>query len=50
MDLNLPLKKKWFDMTKTVKKEDYREIKPYWIKRLVDNPNNLFSIDEIYMA
>lgn len=33
--LTLSLKKKWFDMIKSgVKKEEYREIKPYWKKRL----------------
>lgn len=33
--LNLTLKKKWFDMVKSgEKKEEYREIKDYWIKRL----------------
>lgn len=33
--LHLTLKKKWFDMIASgVKKEEYREIKPYWIKRL----------------
>jgi hypothetical protein len=33
--LTLPLKKKWFDMIKSgEKKEEYREIKPYWKKRL----------------
>lgn len=33
--LTLPLKKKWFDMIKSgVMKEVYREIKPYWKKRL----------------
>lgn len=35
--LHLTLKKKWFDMIKQgVKKEEYREIKPYWTKRLKD--------------
>lgn len=35
--LHLTLKKKWFDMIATgEKKEEYREIKPYWITRLVD--------------
>ena len=30
----LPIKKKWFDMIRAgVKKEEYREIKPYWEKR-----------------
>lgn len=33
--LRLTLKKKWFDMIRAgVKKEEYREIKPYWISRL----------------
>ena len=35
--LHLTLKKQWFDMiSKGVKKEEYREIKDYWIKRLKD--------------
>lgn len=34
--LHLTLKKKWFDMIASgEKKEEYREIKPYWIKRLL---------------
>ena len=37
MNLQLSLKKQWFEMTKAgIKTEDYREITPYWIKRLVD--------------
>lgn len=33
--LTLSLKKQWFDMIKAgVKKEEYREIKPFWKKRL----------------
>ncbi len=36
-NLQLSLKTKWFEMTKAgIKTEDYREITPYWIKRLVD--------------
>lgn len=32
--LTLPIKKKWFDMIKSgEKKEEYREIKPYWTER-----------------
>ena len=32
--LTLPIKKKWFDMICSgAKKEEYREIKPYWTKR-----------------
>lgn len=34
-DLHLTLKKKWFDMiSQNIKLEEYREIKPYWEKRL----------------
>lgn len=36
--LHLALKKKWFDMIASgEKKEEYREIKPYWITRLIDS-------------
>lgn len=35
--LHLTLKKKWFDMiTSGEKKEEYRELKAYWAKRLTD--------------
>lgn len=37
-NLQLSLKTKWFEMTKSGgKTEDYREITPYWIKRLCDD-------------
>lgn len=33
--LHLTLKKQWFDMIASgIKREEYREIKPYWDKRL----------------
>ena len=33
--LDLPLKKEWYEMIESgIKKEEYREIKPYWLKRL----------------
>ncbi|WP_137905522.1 hypothetical protein [Chryseobacterium sp. 2VB] len=36
MNLQLSLKKKWFEMTKAgIKTEDYREINKHWIQRLV---------------
>src|SRR6478609_2178429 len=36
--LHLTLKKKWFDMIASgEKKEEYRELKPYWAKRLIDS-------------
>lgn len=35
--LHLTLKKKWFDMIASgEKKEEYRELKPYWAKRLAN--------------
>lgn len=35
MNLQLSLKTRWFEMTKSgLKTEDYREITPYWVKRL----------------
>lgn len=35
--LHLTLKKKWFDMIASgEKKEEYREVKPYWEKRLAN--------------
>ena len=36
--LHLTLKKKWFDMIASgVKRDEYREMKPYWSKRLMCN-------------
>ena len=35
--LHLILKKKWWDMIESgVKTEEYRDVKPYWEKRLID--------------
>ena len=35
--LELPLKKEWYDMIECGEKsEEYREVKPYWEKRLLD--------------
>ena len=42
--LELPLKSEWYLMIESgVKKEEYREIKPYWSKRLVGHETPLFS-------
>lgn len=36
--LHLTLKKKWFDMIASgEKKEEYRELKPYWVRRLISS-------------
>ena len=41
--LQLVLKKKWYDMIASgEKKEEYREIKQYWGKRLTDLPDGLY--------
>lgn len=38
MNLQLSLKRQWFEMTKAgIKTEDYREINEYWGRRLIDN-------------
>jgi len=34
--LDLPLKKEWYEMIESgIKAEEYREIKPYWVKRFL---------------
>ena len=39
--LHLTLKKKWFDLIASGKKTDeYREFKPHWENRLIDNADN----------
>lgn len=40
--LTLPLKTKWFKMTKAgIKTEDYREINQYWVRRLMSEAYNI---------
>lgn len=47
--LDLPLKAKWYDMIESgVKTEEYREIKPYWSKRLLGSDAPLFSHRYVY--
>jgi hypothetical protein len=42
--LELPLKKEWYNMIESgEKREEYREIKPYWSKRIVGVDKPLFS-------
>ena len=39
--LHMTLNKKWFDLILSgIKKEEYREIKPYWVKRIIDKWKN----------
>lgn len=43
--LTLPLKGEWFDMIKSgIKKEEYREINPYWVTRLFPKSER-FDVD-----
>lgn len=49
--LDLPLKKEWYNMIESgEKKEEYREIKPFWIKRLtnLNQDSLLFSYRNRY--
>lgn len=42
--LDLPLKKEWYNMIESgTKTEEYREVKPYWIKRLCANSDKLWQ-------
>lgn len=52
--LTLPIKKKWFDMIKSgEKKEEYREIKPYYTRRFENSVlclSNLSQEDMEYLC
>lgn len=42
--IHLPLKAKWYEMIESgVKREEYREVKPYWCKRFIGMDRPLFS-------
>ena len=42
-NLRLNLKAVWYDMIESgEKKEEYRKIKPYWTKRLIENSEEYF--------
>jgi len=46
--LNLTLKKKWFDMIKSGEKlEEYREVKRFWIVRLLSNLEYLTDLSGV---
>ena len=48
-NLHLVLKKKWFDLILSgIKKEEYREIKPYWVNRLYRiTPANVYQFEDL---
>ena len=42
--LYLPLKSEWYNLIESgIKKEEYREIKPYWMKRLLEVINTDYT-------
>lgn len=47
-ELKLVLKKKWYDMIASgEKKEEYREITGYWITRINNAVDSVYSIDNL---
>jgi len=47
--LHLTLKKKWFDMIASgEKREEYREIKPYWNRRLINKSYDVIQFRNGY--
>jgi hypothetical protein len=46
--LHLPLKAEWYNLIESgIKTEEYREIKPYWIKRLCISDSNFKHYDKV---
>jgi hypothetical protein len=46
MTLHYTLKKQWFDMTKAkIKREEYRQIKKYWVQRLCEDHQGMIGGD-----
>ena len=46
--LTLTVSKQWFDMiVANEKTEEYREIKPYWVARLLQNNSNIVDVRHI---
>mgnify|MGYP007031464969 FL=1 len=49
--LTLTVSKQWFDMIVAgEKKEEYREIKPYWVARLFQNNSNIVDVRNLALA
>ena len=49
--LTLTVSKEWFDMIVAgEKKEEYREIKPYWVARLFQNNSNIVDVRHLALA
>ncbi len=46
--LHLTVNRKWFDLIKAgTKREEYREIKPYWINRLINVQHRSVGTDTV---
>lgn len=49
--LYLPVRKQWYDMEAAgIKKEEYRRITPFWVKRLLWDADYNEPIDDAYAA
>ena len=49
--LTLTVSKQWFDMiVANEKTEEYREIKPYWVARLLQNNSNIVDVRHLALA
>lgn len=49
--LTLTVSKQWYDMIVSgVKTEEYREIKPYWVARLLQNNSNIVDVRYLALA
>ena len=49
--LTLTIDKQWFDMiADDKKKEEYREVKPYWIARLFQDNSNIVDVRNLASA
>lgn len=49
--LHLSLKKQWYDLINSgEKKEEYREMTPYWIKRITNIEYHLFEVNTLIMT
>lgn len=47
--LYFTLKKQWFELISSgAKREEYREIKPYWIKRLIGSDNEFIPFTHVH--
>ena len=49
--LTLTVSKQWFDMiVANEKTEEYREIKPYWVARLLQNNSNIVDVRHLALS